>query len=134
MRRKSFRKTITWLLIASPLWWIGGCYTMTNIDISAASRNQDIEVTTKSQSTYTFHEWKIDSLRTLQGTAAWKNPRYTWLSISETKYLRGRRAVPLDSIVTIRSSELSVPGGILLGIGAVVVSAIVVAMITRPFI
>jgi hypothetical protein len=68
MQNKTFKNFITWLLIASPLWWTSGCYAAREY-----TRLQDvpippIEVVTKGNVVYSFERgWRHDGSGGISG-------------------------------------------------------------------
>jgi len=79
MRNRTFKSLITWLLIASPLWWANGC--ISEIMKPNDSGGNEIEVVTKGDSVYTFLQWAGDESGTITGTSGWvkhKDPYFGW--------------------------------------------------------
>jgi hypothetical protein len=111
MTKKQMSKTIiTWLLIASPLWWTYGCYSFqetTNL-IEANENGRDIEVTTNGNNTYIFEfkKWTLDTEGTIWGQTKWDDSSYTppWSS-HPSKYIEGNFSVPKDSIKSVAAKK-----------------------------
>jgi hypothetical protein len=68
MQNKTFKLLISWLLIASPLWWTTGCHTTREI-AKLDEINREIDVVTKGNRVYTFTAWAYDSLKGISGDA-----------------------------------------------------------------
>jgi hypothetical protein len=69
MQNRTFKDFITWLLIASPLWWTSGC--LSEIIKPSDSGENEIEVVTKGDSVYTFLQWTSDESGAITGTSGW---------------------------------------------------------------
>jgi hypothetical protein len=68
MRPNCVHTFVTWLIIASPLWWIGGCSsTRLAGNLVAEDPNNSIEVRTKSRCTYELSTWKLDERGNIAG-------------------------------------------------------------------
>lgn len=126
MQNKTFRNLVTWLLIASPIWWISGCYTfreVAKLDEARASE-REIELTTKGNSKYIFEKWSVDSSGAITGTARWPNPNYRipdrWdpnAASGELKFREGPRRVPIDSVAAIKAEYFDTNMAVLAGVG-----------------
>jgi len=115
MKNGMLRATFTWLLIASPVWWMSGCYSMREIEKPSDAGKADIEVSAKGGIVYRFDGWTLDSVGTIKGHATWS--AYD-LFRGERKFFEGQRSMPKDSIQVIRIEEFSTRSTLLAG-GAV---------------
>jgi hypothetical protein len=131
---RTFRSFITWLLIASPLWWTIGCYSFREvIKLDEAKENErNIEVTTKGNSVYIFMKWSVDSLGAITGRAKWHNPNYMaharWdvNAISgELQFLEGPKMIPHDSVYAIKAEYYDTGMTVLAGLGIAAGAALV---------
>jgi hypothetical protein len=100
MQCGKFRQCITWLLIASPLWWMCGCYSeVTHLSEAVGTK---IKVVTKGDKVYTFERWSSDGFGGISGNAEWlvassKN--------SPSHYANGHLTLPIDSIRSVSTKD-----------------------------
>jgi hypothetical protein len=139
MRKRTLKPLITWLLIASPLWWSSACYTFQNVIKldNAKTAGRRIEVKTTGENTYIFDEWSVDSLGTIRGRAKWPNPNYRiqerWdpnIIIGETKYLEGPQTVFKNNIATIKAESIDGDATAVSILEALPVVAVVVGLVS----
>jgi hypothetical protein len=100
MQNKTFKRFITWLLIANPLWWTSGCYTtreFTKID----EINTELKIVTKEDRVYTFTAWTYDSLKGISGDARWVIRSIFHSGDSEAR--NGRVTLRRDNIRSVTS-------------------------------
>jgi hypothetical protein len=102
MHNRLFKHFISWLLIASPLWWTAGCYTrtaITNLDDAALD---GLHVITNGGNHYLFHRWSWDSAGGIRGEETLRST--TWQGISVSRELAPM--LPRDSIARTYSETL----------------------------
>jgi hypothetical protein len=106
MQNRTIRELVTWLIIASPLWWTSGCYTtkeLTNPTQMFESPNPfpEIEVITKGNHKYVFLTWFLDTGGTITGQATLMD-HYRWFDYGSKEYAsRSNFSLPLDSIKSV---------------------------------
>lgn len=102
MQNKNFKDIITWILIASPLWWTSGCYSTREVTKPSEAVGDYLEVTSKAGKAYYFYGWTCDSTGSISGTAGsvkYEDPYYGWT----TTRIQQRVTIPADSIATIQT-------------------------------
>jgi hypothetical protein len=127
MQNTTLRHLVTWLLIASPLWWTCGCYSFLEINFPRESTQEAraLKVTTKGQLTYVFSDWTIDSLGNIRGKTIQSNPSYMtphWWDLSnnvtkEPEYLILEQRVWADSIAEVKGEYFDLAETVLAGLG-----------------
>jgi len=135
MQKITFNHLITWLLIASPLWWAAGCYTSHQVAKVQDVQGYEIEVTTKGDITYTFSNWRSDSSGTISGKAE-KIDYYDPYLGRTTKNIEQPVTIHADSIVAVRATKLDAwttgIGIIVVAVGLVVAVAILeIVLVSR---
>jgi hypothetical protein len=102
IQNKTLKRLITWVVVASPLWWTNGCYTfveITKLD-EVARGNSELEITTEGNRVHVVSNWSVDSMGTVRVNSKSINPSYRvperWDSTAsvagESKILRRRSA------------------------------------------
>ena len=118
MQKRTFKSLFTWLLVASPLWWMCGCYSeVTHLSEAVGTK---IKVVTKGNNVYTYERWSSDGFGGISGNAEWfvastKN--------SASYYANGHVTLPIDSIRSVSTKESST------GVYMVAASVITVGLI-----
>jgi len=107
MKNRTLRSFITWLIIASPLWWTGGCYTYQKVTKLDEAVGSEIEVVTKGNNAYTFKRWSSDGSGGVSGEAECIVPSSYSLPVA---YAKRHLTLPIDSIKNI-STKASNTGG-----------------------
>jgi hypothetical protein len=67
MQNSTLKELVSWLIIASSLWWTSGCYTSNDIMKSDEPRRPEILVETKSGHTISLFQGYLDSLGGISG-------------------------------------------------------------------
>ena len=102
MKNEAFKHFISWLLIASPLWWASGC--ISEIIKPNDSGENEIEVVTEGDSVYTFLQWTSDEWGAITGTSGWvkyKDPYFGWT----TSHLQKPVTIPAYRIQRVSNGE-----------------------------
>ena len=137
MKKNTSRKLVTWLLVASTIWWTSGCYTMREIEKLSDAGGRDIEVSTKGHNSYTLHEWTVDTLGTIRGNVV--NPAFrsvydrgsgVTVSSGEPMYL-GQYSLPRDSVATMRAEAINVPLTVATGTVVLAGAALITCFVLR---
>jgi hypothetical protein len=125
MRNKMLKSFLSWLLIASPLWWTTGCESIRAVEKLSDAQGEEIHVLTKDKRSYTFVQWKADSAGSIRGIAKWKDPSYfTW---EPSPLITGERVVPSDSIASVCVKHANVPVFVVSIVGVLAFAAVCAA-------
>lgn len=54
MQNRTFKSLVTWLIIASPIWWTSGCYSTREITRLEEAATGDLKVVTKGNNRHAF--------------------------------------------------------------------------------
>jgi hypothetical protein len=98
MKNRTFKHFVTWLLIASPLWWTTGCRSTREFTRLDELPRPEIEVVTKGNAVYEFTEWTYDSLMGISGESAWIDKS---LPVWYSRYSEGHISLARDSIKSV---------------------------------
>ena len=105
MQNRFFKHFISWLLIASPLWWTTGCYTRTEITKVDDAVLDGLHVITRGGDHYVLHRWAWDSAGGIKGEG--KLLESPWRATRISRYAPPK--LPLDSIArTYSETEIEV--------------------------
>jgi hypothetical protein len=105
MQNKTLKHLITWLVIANPLWWTSGCYTVSNVEKLDKSGRFELVVSTKGKSRYDFRTWSVDSIGSIKG-AGTRSVYDTFRG--ERRFDQGTFSIPRDSISSIGEKHFDV--------------------------
>ena len=71
MKNPMLRRLVAWLMIASPIWWTSGCYTMSGMASLNELNTTELQVITRGGNHYTFLRWAADSNGGISGSCVW---------------------------------------------------------------
>jgi len=104
MQNRTFKSLVTWLIIASPIWWTSGCYSTREITRLEEAATGDLKVVTKGNNRYAFERWSVDSLGGISGDGTWEIISEWGRPVSK----QGFRTLPHDSISETYHDDTSI--------------------------